>query len=197
MVEKNTAVVISGYAGAGKDTVAQYISDQMEKNRGKYLMRLSLGDGVRDVAQQLFGFDHGEMDEYFYNYENKNGTVPGCKYSCREMLQIIGNEMRNLFHDEVWCDRVLKQSNEYDHDGIVVPDNRYPNELEFFKKHFNVVSIRVNRANATGNVGIKNHVSESHIMKTDFTLDNPECENTEGPYPELYKQIDELIMPLL
>lgn len=193
---RKKAIVISGYAGAGKDSTANYIGQEMW-HRGKEYTRFSLGDGVRNVAQELFAFSHGEMDEYFYNYDNKNGTVPGCKYDCRRILQTIGNEMRELFHPEIWCENLMRRANEWNYDGIIIPDNRYPNELEFFKKKFDVISIRVVSEKADGNVGIKNHPSESFIMETDFILNNPPQDDPNPPYPTLYKQIDELILPLL
>ena len=174
--------MVHGFAGAGKDTVVDYIV----KNT-KY-KRYAFADPVREAAKVIFN-----IPEMYHNYltspDLKNLTIPTYKLSAREMCQVIGNEMRELFYPSIWCENLEKRATANKDKYIIISDNRYPNEHEYFDDKYKTISIKVCRNGKDGNVGIANHPSETHVnsIPFDFIIDN------DSTFEKLYEQIDTLI----
>jgi hypothetical protein len=194
MSELKKMVIISGYAGSGKDTVAAYLRDKLNLKMSTGLPQwevFALADAVRDTASVIFNLDYGVQDQYLYDPEYKNEKIPGYKYSGREMCQIIGNEMRELFHSEVWCDNLYSRILEWEPINAIISDNRYPNEVKYFEDKFDVTTLRIDRPEKDGNVGISNHPSEANVIPTEFTIVN------DGTLEQLYAKVDKFIEDLI
>lgn len=148
--------LISGKARHGKDTIAQMI---LEETNG---VVIPFAKTIKQYAKDYMGWDGTEE------------TKP------REFLQVIGTEVIREelndpdFHARRVCEDidVLKRF----FDTFVIPDCRYPNELEYVKNHFYetgdaIVSIRVDRPNFDNGLTEeqKNHKSEISMDRyTDF-----------------------------
>ena len=108
-------MLLSGWAGSGKDTVADYLVT----NNG--FKRIAFGDFLkRDVAKQT-----GIPLELFYNRETKE--------SLRELLLIHARKARALDKD-VYAKQAVTEINELpSNQSVVISDWRYRRELEYLK----------------------------------------------------------------
>lgn len=129
-------ILISGKAGHGKDTFAESLKYGLEKN-GKKVLTLHFADLVKTYATMYFNWN-GEKD------------VAG-----RQLLQDIGNNSFRQFDPDYWaritaeCARVMIDY--FGYDFILIPDNRYPNEIKIVKQYNNdVLSYRIIRYNSDG-----------------------------------------------
>lgn len=165
MSDKKVCILLSGYAGSGKDTVAEYIT-------GKYKQfeQFSLAQPIKHIAMLTFGIEENKQ-HYFTDRDLKETIIPGHSLSAREMMQIIGNEFRNIFYPEVWCENLKNRAWRNSH--IVISDQRYANESEYFDKIYDkVISVRIDRPDYDGNVGISNHPSEAGEFIVQYIIDN-------------------------
>jgi hypothetical protein len=111
---------ITGLYGAGKDTVADIIC-MMYPEFG--FSKLSLADGVRRVFTQITGED--VPNEYTQDWKAQYNSVIG--KTNREILEGIGNGLRESISPDIWINSLLiqlKRGGNY-----VIPDVRYENEL--------------------------------------------------------------------
>ena len=157
---------LSGRAGAGKD----YIYDHYFRNAGWY--RFALADSFKI---DIVGKGLASYDEVF---KIKSPTT-------RDLLQKTGTENgRMIFGENIWCDMTLAWithlSNTCDLTRWVITDVRFPNELDFIKKHGGKV-IRINAPNRIANSSLSTearaHISETALDNTpwsafDFILNN-------------------------
>jgi dephospho-CoA kinase len=171
--------LIQGKAQSGKDTTADYIS----YNLNKPTIRFNLGHFVRKVCCSVYEVT---MHDLLYN-KKRICKRHGITY--REMQQTIGEGLRNIIGEDIWCDKLLYEYNRYEPGKVlIIGDNRYTNEIDFFKKHFErVITIKVQRDGCDGSVGIQNHVSEQMDIEADYTISN------NGSRVELYHKIDAII----
>lgn len=124
-------ILISGKAGHGKDTFADFLVEDLEKLNKKVLV-IHFADLVKMYATKYLGWN-GEKD------------IAG-----RQMLQDVGNNSFRQFDPDYWarisaeCARVMMDYFSYDY--VLIPDTRYPNEVSVVQDYNeNVTTIRVNR----------------------------------------------------
>lgn len=134
-----TVILISGKAGHGKDTFAESLKYGLEKNNKKVLI-LHFADLVKTYAKMYF------------NWDGNKDIVAG-----RQLLQDIGNNSFRQFDPDYWaritaeCARVM--GDYFGFNFILIPDNRYPNEIEVVKQYNpTVLTYRVVRYNSNGTV---------------------------------------------
>lgn len=164
-------IILLGKMGAGKNTVADYLTD-------KYgFKQLAFADKLKEIARELF----------------PDAFVTG---KPRELLQVLGQKMREIQRD-CWTYYVMRQVHDYQ--DVVITDCRYLNELEIAQKYgfipVRVVcsdSIRIDRLmdrDGVFNPETLNHVSETELdgVIVDSILVN------NGTKKDLYKKIDTLI----
>lgn len=124
-------ILISAHANCGKDATAEILKDYFEE-QGKKVLITHFADLLKYICRTYFGWN-GVKDEVG-----------------REILQIRGtNQIRKVYPD-FWVDFVYKLltvfNDEWDY--VMIPDCRFPNEIEYFKNSdFDVTTIRVNRLN--------------------------------------------------
>lgn len=166
----NRTILISGKAGSGKDTAAQFMKEELEKH-GKKVIIIKYGDAVKWVLRDYFNWD-GKKDEVG-----------------RTLLQYIGTDVVRAKHPNFWTAIVvgLLQSFEpyNDFDIAIVSDARFPNEVDIALQELqNCVAVRIERRNADGSEWInpalteeqRNHPSETSLdhYAFDYVIHNDE-----------------------
>lgn len=152
--------LLSGKAGSGKDTFAEFVSDYATLV-GKKCLRIAYADSVKDIAYQL-GWD-GKKDE-----------------RGRKLLQVIGTEAGRAYCPTIWIDKAIEKlriAQESGVDIVCITDCRYPNEIERMKALDwivgKVVSVRIERPGAGAGENA-NHISETSLddWQFDYTVQN-------------------------
>lgn len=161
---------LTGLAGSGKDTVAEFLMDQ---NQG-YCR--AFADPLRRAAVEIFGLTH----EQLLDRGLKEQEIPYWGMSPRQILQKLGTEcIRDVFGPETWVKRaeleleMVKALDTREPLGakvIVFTDVRFVEEAEFIHRHGGVV-VRVNRP---GCVPESAHSSENGLADecVDYELMN-------------------------
>jgi hypothetical protein len=127
---------ITGWIGAGKDTVADYLCNFHE------FRRESFASSLKDAVAGVFGWDRillegrtrearewrERVDPWWANRLNMPELTP------RWVLQYWGTEVcRRAFHDDIWIasleHRLTKTT-----DNIVISDCRFANEVNAIKR---------------------------------------------------------------
>lgn len=160
-VSKTLAILISGKAGVGKTTFANYIWDYWKRNPpyNPFIVKLMpFAYGVKYVAFAM-GWD-GNKDQ-----------------KGRRLLQNIGKVGRE-YNDTVWADHLLKRLERelvvYP-DAIIVDDWRFPNEGAYIKNCglFNVWTVRIFSPERESLKGTPeyNDISETSLPEEDWPYD--------------------------
>ena len=152
-------ITISGKAQAGKDTTAKLLKDKLDSMQHSVLIT-HYADLLKYQATSLFGWN-GKKDE--------NG---------RTLLQWLGTDIVRKKNPNYWVDYLTGVLKMYDGnwDYVLIPDARFPNEIESMKKEFDCISLRVISDYDNGMTEEqKNHPSETALDNYDFdyTLVNP------------------------
>ena len=172
-------ILMSGKACHGKDTAGKIFRDILI-SRGRNVRLFHFADLLKFICIVFLGWD-GEKDE--------KGRI---------MLQHVGTEIfrchdPNYFVNFV-CDIITLLGKSWDY--VIIPDTRFPNEIETLKSHgFDVLHLRVFRTekgeeyNSKLSEAGKSHSSETALDNTapDYTIVNT------GYYGELYSEISEFI----
>jgi len=164
-------MMISGRAGAGKDTLGKMFSYK----------RVAFADILKDSVSKRFSIDRNLLDTQHgkslkYNEENTN----------RQILMEYATEMR-IKDINYWCKAVVDTINEDASDNFVITDFRYPNEFDYISKNVKnskVSTILVIRSDAQ----VINHHSETSLndFKFDHIIYN---ENTIKEFEQNFRKI--------
>jgi len=147
-------VALSGAAGSGKTTAADYLIEHYGYHRIKF------AGPLKDMLYAI-GLTHGEV-------EGTSKQFPSdllCGRTPRYVMQTLGTEWgRDLIGNDLWVNlwqrRVTAMAAERPDARFVVDDMRFPNELEAVKQ-LGGVRIAVHRPVIAGAGG--DHVSESAL----------------------------------
>ena len=126
---------ICGLIGSGKGTVADYLIDQHS------FQKISFADKLKDAVAEMFDWprpmlegvtpqsrDWRERPDQFWTQELGREITP------RYVLQVFGTEcMRQGFYDGIWVSLVKKRIQENPTTNWVIPDTRFPNEVDMIK----------------------------------------------------------------
>ena len=181
-------VGVTGKAGAGKDTVGDYlrIAHGFDSD--------SLAGPLKKAVQAIFCIP----DEIMYDRDRREEPLDNWpNWTVRTLLQFVGTELfRNQVDPDVWVKslsiRVQQRSADADNnDRYVITDVRFPNEIDSLGKLVDgarAYSVKVVRPEHIGtDVGLANHTSESFDLKADFVLEN------DGTIEDLYKKVDHIM----
>ncbi len=111
-------ICISGKAGHGKDTLASILKEHLE-DQGYSVLITHFSDLLKYVCEKFFDWN-GEKDE-----------------TGRTLLQYVGTDVVRKKSPSYWTDFVISIlelfPNKWDY--VLIPDCRFPNEVECFAKH--------------------------------------------------------------
>lgn len=160
---------IAGPIGGGKDTFCDYAL--------KYgATKIGFADALKWACQDLTGHD------YTLRETKDMEVLPGI--TGRKLLETIGSTMRSL-NENFWVDIALGKAKLYD--NVVIPDTRYPNEVEAIRKLGGKI-VRINRPGCqrTG------HESDNwDQLYVDYEIDNS------GTLEEFHEKIKKCLDVLL
>lgn len=148
-MSKIKVYTFSGKAMHGKDTLAMALKREFE-GKGEKVLIIHLADYLKFLARTLYGWD-GNKD--------KQG---------RTLLQKLGQDLR-VYNPTILIERLSEIIDlvKEDYDYIFVPDVRFPNELDFFKEHFDTTSFHVYRKHFLGEEILteeqKNNITETSM----------------------------------
>lgn len=148
-------ILISGYAGSGKDTFVNFCLNTFHATDINNVKKYAFAKPIKDIAIKYFGWD-GKKD--------KKG---------RQLLIDIGQAGRK-YNPDIWVDKTIKEIENDNPEIAIISDWRFKNEFEKMVKKFgreNVITIRVKRD------GIKavNDISEHDLddfHKFDLMVEN-------------------------
>ena len=172
-------ILISGKAQHGKDFTANTLKGKLELQDQKVLI-VHYGDYVKSVCRDYFGWN-GNKDE-----------------KGREILQKIGTDKARKNNPNIWVtviNELIKALAE-DYDYILIPDTRFPNEINFMiREDYDVVSVRVNRIGfeSTLTDEQKLHSSETALDKFNFDY----YMNCETGYDSVHTAVEKLIKEVI
>lgn len=158
-------VCISGKAQHGKDTTAGILKELLEKHEQKVLIA-HYGDLVKYICKTFFDWN-GEKDA-----------------AGRHLLQYVGTDVIRERYPNYWVDFVAEMLEVFygEWDWVLIPDTRFPNEVEVMKEKFNAAHVRVVRQNFISPLTEEqqNHPSETALddyctewyLFNDGTLEN-------------------------
>jgi len=157
-------VLISGYAGSGKDTFADFLIRYLPDAK-KY----AFADSIKEIARKYFDWD-GTKDE-----------------KGRQLLIGIGATGReeNL---HVWTERVIEKIHKDRPEVAVISDWRFKHEYEKMKEVFrmeNLITVRIKK----DGIKVINDISEHDLddfLDFDFIIQN------NGSLQELEKQAEKI-----
>ena len=165
---------IAGKAKAGKDTLADYLCWNTDKDYEKVHFADILKEGAKQICQ---------LDWWAVNtQEGKESTIPWLNMTVRELLQKFGTAIRKEVDPDFWVKALL---NRYIDDDIIIADVRFPNEAKAIKDAGGLL-VRINRDGA----GAGNHISE--IALDDYTDWDLVIDNN-GTIEDLYKKGKEIL----
>lgn len=159
-------ITISGKAEHGKDTAAKSIKNRLE-SMGYSVLICHYADLLKYICKQFFSWD-GKKDE-----------------EGRSLLQIVGTETIRKKEPEFWIDFIAKILELFpdEWDFVLIPDTRFPNEIDSMKKKFGTVSVRVVRPNFENHLTEeqRKHESETALdkYKFDYEIINPGTDELE------------------
>ena len=153
-------ICISGKAQNGKDTSAEIFKNELVI-RGHSVLVIHQADLLKYICKAFFNWN-GEKDE-----------------AGRTLLQQVGTNVIRKVEPDFWVDFIAKVTGFFKDtwDYIIIPDTRFPNELEKLKADdANVFHVRVIRKDFKSPLTEEQqrHPSETALdgIESDFTLLN-------------------------
>ena len=156
---------ISGKAGSGKDTAAKMLEvlyanpdisyEDFTNKRDKNFADIQIvhfADTLKETAQVLFRISEWETN----TQEGKKTTIDWIGKTVRELLQGIGQGLRDAIDPNLWVKILFANTEGWSH--YIIAAVPYPNEVYAIKKR-NGVLIRIDRKGA----GAGNHSSETAL----------------------------------
>jgi hypothetical protein len=152
---------ITGKAGTGKDTLADYL---VEKHG---FHRYGFADPIKELLNEFFGWKpHQWLDrDWKESPQIIDGSIPGLSWSPRQLAQWLGTEVgRNTFGQDCWIkrfERYYECLDSFDPGAtrFVISDVRFNNEAVAIRRMGGTI-IHLTR---TGLNEVSSHISEAGI----------------------------------
>lgn len=176
---------ISGKARSGKDTFAQMLAEELQKETGQAYVLMAYAHELKlkiqkdfDLSyEQLWG-DEKEVEDKRYKKRHSNivkynniGEVVSY-WTPREIMQNYGQFFRTIDYD-FWVKHLFNVVEEKNYKNVIITDLRHVNEVNAVVDR-NGYHIRVDREEKD-NVHNEQHISETALDKVhrvDFTVNN-------------------------
>jgi len=152
-------LTISAKAQHGKDYTAKLLKEELERY-GRRVLICHYADLLKYICKTFFGWD-GNKDE-----------------KGRTLLQKVGTEGVRSKNPNYWVDFIKSILRFFprEWDYVIIPDTRFPNEIESLKTEYDVMCIHVVRPGFENNLTEKqrNHPSETALddYKFDYEIIN-------------------------
>jgi hypothetical protein len=179
-----TVIGLSGKAGAGKDTVADYLARYYGFQ--KDLFAAPLKRAVSDIfcIPENIVSPRNEHDRLLR--EQPLSDWPN--FTARKLLQFVGTDMfRDMIDKDVWAKSLCRRIKDSQFGYFALTDLRFPNEFDMMKKWFgdDFIVISVRRKGFDGNVvgGISKHESEKYELPFDYIINN------DSGFDDLYRSV--------
>lgn len=176
-------ILISAKAEYGKDTVAEYMKQQLE-NQGYKVVIDRFAKYIKSYLKDYFEWDGVTKNEFI-----------------RQKLQILGTEIikEKLNYKCFHAKRLAEdfQINEDYIDYFIVSDTRFPDEIRYIQAMFpnQVETIRITRSNYKSKLTEEQLNHKSEIALDDFKFDY--YIKNESDLNALYRQVDNYLEELL
>lgn len=167
---------ISGKAQHGKDTTAGMLKTALESDGYKVLVT-HYADLLKYICRTFFGWD-GTKDEYG-----------------RHILQYVGTDVIRGKNPDQWVEFVANILTMFpdEWDYVLIPDCRFPNEIEYLKSHgFDVTHLRIVRPNFKSPLTKEQQGHLSEIALDNVTPDHT-IKNDAGLHELRMKIVDWLV----
>lgn len=146
---------ITGKAGVGKDTFANYLNEFLEYER------YSFAGPLKDACCLLFGWTRHQID---HDRAFKEAVDPRWGFSPRKAMQLMGTEYgRQLLRDDLWVHMAQVRLDETSSNGLMITDVRFENEAQWIRKNKGLL-IHVVRP---GESDVIPHASEAGVGMVD------------------------------
>ena len=175
-IGKVRLIGITGLAGTGKDTLAEYIMSRFGAKR------LALADPIKAILNSIFGFPH----EAWNDRKWKESVLPLIGHSPRVLAQTLGTDWGRALNENIWVSKVLGRWRESMCEFTVIPDVRFDNEAVEILRSGGMV-IRVERAAAEP---VAMHQSEQGVQDQLIHLSI----KNDGTIQELHEAFDRAIV---
>lgn len=145
---------ISAKARHGKDTAAEMLKEYLEY-QGQRVLIIHFADLLKFICRQFFGWD-GTKDE-----------------KGRTLLQYIGTDVVGAKRPAYWAEFVVSflKLFETEWDYILIPDCRYPVEIDTVRKEFETVILRVERPDFDNGLTETQKQHPSEVAMDNFNFD--------------------------
>lgn len=190
---------LNGKAGAGKDTVANFLVE------GFGFERYAFADAVRDAALAInpvimTNWETVEIEEAHntgvrlrelrlaeyiktHGWDWSKRNIP----EIRRLLQVIGTEMgRQVLGENCWVDLVDRKIKASGNVNAVITDLRFPNEAQYVRS-LNGKIVLIVRPDNPDSIGAS-HASEQYTPEPDYVLNN------DGSLWKLERLVDDMFM---
>jgi len=158
-----TIVLLSGWAGSGKDSAATLLIEEMS------FQRLAFADLLKEDVSAKSGIPL----DFFHDSQEKDKIVPGLDVTPRQLLLAHAHVMRSLDPD-IYSRELVDIISDSHHNRFVVSDWRYKSEYEAIRAQgVTVVRGRIQRPGLTVSDDSSEHDLDDESF--DFTIVNDGC----------------------
>ena len=143
---EGTVIVLSGKKKRGKDTFAEFLADEMFV-RCREVASIALATPLKKAAMEMFRLTQDQVE----NQQAKEIVDERCGMTPREILQKLGTEVGRTFDQDIWVKAGIMRIKDTllsgQADLVVVPDCRFPNEIERLRDAFadRCLAVRIER----------------------------------------------------
>jgi len=171
-------ILISGHAQNGKDTIASLLENELTAS-GRKVLVAHYADLLKYICKTLFNWN-GQKDE-----------------KGRRLLQYVGTDVIREKRPSYWVDFIADMLDLFgdNWDYVLIPDTRFPNEVERIVEKFDSIHIRVVRENFVSPL-----TPEQQMHPSETALDNCDPDvliYNDGSIQELKETIHYLISEVL
>lgn len=171
-------ILISGHAQNGKDTIASLLENELIAS-GRKVLVAHYADLLKYICKTLFNWN-GQKDE-----------------KGRRLLQYVGTDVIREKRPSYWVDFIADMLNLFgdNWDYVLIPDTRFPNEVERIAEKFDSIHIRVVRGNFVSPL-----TPEQQMHPSETALDNCDPDvliHNDGSIQELKETVHYLISEVL
>lgn len=161
-------IAIGGLKRSGKSTLADFLIRQCAI-RGWQVQEVSFAQPIKDMLKEVFR--HEVPYNTFTDDSRKQDKVeiaPGVYMTVRELLQKVGTDcFREVIHKDFWITRGMAKIKAAP-DVVIVPDIRFPNELEVLSQVPNT-TIYIDRPGLEREEDL--HPSETNLLQMRHNFD--------------------------